>query len=316
MQILPIIAPLFALILAGYVCRKRGYLGPSAAAELNKFVVYLALPALLFDVLARTPLSTLNQPRFLLAYGLSSAAMFGGVVLLRKLQARPIADASIDAMGASYANTGFMGLPLCALALGSQSQAPAIIATILTVCVVFAVGIFCVELGLQQERGVAKVLGRIALKLFSNPLILAPLAGVAFSYCGFSVPASAGQFLKVLGGAATPCALISIGLFLGAEQPARQQAPATGTKRTAFLLVALKLVGQPALTWLLVTQWLPLPHIWANTAILMSALPTGTGPYMLAEFYQREAAITSRVILFSTVASVLTVSVLLSWMRV
>lgn len=319
---LPIIAPIFALILAGYVCRKRGLLGETAATELNKFVVFLALPALLFDVLARTELSTLNQPRFLLAYGLSSAVVFGGVLLLRLLQSRQLVDASIDGLGASYANTGFMGLPLCALTLGRESLAPAIIATILTVCVVFAVGIFFVELGLQKERHPGRILWAIAKKLLSNPLILAPLAGVAFSFCGFTIPAPAGQFLKLLGGAATPCALVSIGLFLAAAQPAEQpaelpvdqKAPATATPRIALLLVALKLIAQPALTWLLVVCWLPLPPVWAHTAILMSALPTGTGPYMLAEYYQREAATTSRVILFSTAASLVTVSVLLGWM--
>lgn len=312
---LPIVAPIFALILAGYFCRKRRFLGATAASELNKFVVYLALPALLFDVLAHTALNTLNQPRFLLAYGLASAVVFGCVLLLRLLQSRHIADASIDGLGASYANTGFMGLPLCAVTLGSPSLAPAIIATILTVCVVFATGIFFVELGLQQERHVGRVLWSIALKLLSNPLILAPLAGVISSLCGLSIPAPAEQLLKLLGGAATPCALVSIGLFLAAEQSIEQKVQASEVQRTALLLVTLKLIAQPALTWLLVMRWLPLPPIWANTAVLMSALPTGTGPYMLAEFYQREAAMTSRVILYSTAASLLTVSVLLSWLH-
>ncbi|RYG55676.1 AEC family transporter, partial [bacterium] len=104
-------------------------------------------------------------------------------------------------------------------------------------------------------------------------------------------------------------------LFLAADQPANQQTTTVVSQRTAVLLVALKLIAQPALTWLLVLRWFPLPQTWAYTAILMSALPTGTGPYMLAEYYQREAAMTSRVILLSTAASLVTVSVLLGWMR-
>ncbi|RYX86511.1 AEC family transporter [bacterium] len=312
---LPIVIPIFALILAGYICRKRQLLGETAASELNKFVVYLALPALLFDVLSHTQLSTLNQPRFLLAYCLSSALVFSGALALRLFQSRHIVDASIDSLGASYANTGFIGLPLCALTLGSESLAPAIIATILTVCVVFAAGVFFVELGLQQERHMGKVLSVITLKLLRNPLILAPLAGIAYSLCGFTTPAPAEQFLKLLGGAATPCALVSIGLFLAAEKSVEQKIPVPGARRNALFLVALKLIAQPALTWLLVMRVLPLPPIWANTAILMSALPTGTGPYMLAEFYHREAAMTSRVILLSTAASLITVSVLLGWLQ-
>lgn len=45
----------------------------------------------------------------------------------------------------------------------------------------------------------------------------------------------------------------------------------------------------------------------------MSALPIGTGPFMLAKMYGRDARLTSRAILVSTVASVLTVSLLVAW---
>jgi malonate transporter len=315
----PIVVPIFALILAGYLCRKRDLLGATAAAELNKFVVFLALPALLFDVLAHTKLSSLNQPHFLIVYGLSSILVFGVALVLRLLQSQSIVDASIDGLGASYANTGFIGLPLCALTLGSQSLAPAIIATILTVCVTFAIGITFVELGLQEESRAASVIGDVFCKLLRNPLIFAPLVGMVASLCGLTVPAPAEQFLKLLGGAATPCALVSIRLFLAAQQPVKQPLREAKTKvpiggNAAPILVTLKLVAQPALTWLLV-HWLPMPPVWSNTAILMSALPTGTGPYMLAEFYQREGLTTSRVILFSTAASLVTVSVLLVWLR-
>ena len=41
-----ILLPVFGLIVAGYACRMLGVLGPTSATELNKFVVWLALPAL------------------------------------------------------------------------------------------------------------------------------------------------------------------------------------------------------------------------------------------------------------------------------
>jgi predicted permease len=57
-----------------------------------------------------------------------------------------------------------------------------------------------------------------------------------------------------------------------------------------------------------------MPPIWSHSALLLSALPIGTGPFMLAKLYNREAAITSRAILVSTVLSVLSVSVLAAWL--
>jgi predicted permease len=57
---------------------------------------------------------------------------------------------------------------------------------------------------------------------------------------------------------------------------------------------------------------LALPTGVAHLAVLLAALPTGTGPFMLAEFYQREALLTSRVVLTTTVLSVASLSLYLS----
>jgi predicted permease len=72
--------------------------------------------------------------------------------------------------------------------------------------------------------------------------------------------------------------------------------------------VGLKLVVQPVVTWVLATAVFGLPPSLTHAAVLLAALPTGTGPFMLAELYQREAGLTSGVLLISTVASVLTIS--------
>lgn len=75
--------------------------------------------------------------------------------------------------------------------------------------------------------------------------------------------------------------------------------------------MALKLVLQPLVTWFIAFVLLDLPAFWAHAALLLSALPTGTGPFMLAEYYQRQAALVSRAILFSTLGSLLTLSLIL-----
>jgi malonate transporter len=70
---------------------------------------------------------------------------------------------------------------------------------------------------------------------------------------------------------------------------------------------------QPAITWFLAFHVFTMPIMWANAAVLLAALPTGTGPYMLAELYKREAAMTSSVILSSTVISLITLALCLGW---
>jgi malonate transporter len=305
--LLSIILPVFALIFAGYACRKTNRLGPNASSEINRFVVYLALPALLFDIMARTAWSTLDQPGFVAVFGIGSGAVFLVTLIVRLKQSRHLADASIDGLNAAYPNTGFVGLPLCMLAFGHASLAPAVIATIMTVCVLFAVAIVLIELGLQTEKHLGATVMKVAKSLVTNPLLVAPLAGALWSGTGLSISGGAEAFLKLLGGAASPCALVALGLFLGEKS----KGSAAGT---TTMLVSLKLVVQPLLTWWLAFHVFALPPLWANTAVILSALPTGTGPFMLAEFYRREASVTSSTILFSTIVSLITVTLCLGAM--
>ena len=119
-------------------------------------------------------------------------------------------------------------------------------------------------------------------------------------------PVAMARFLELLGDATVPCALVSLGLFLAQPQPA---AP-----RGAAGLVLIKLIVQPALVWGLAMYVFHLPPLWAKAALLLSALPTGTGPFMLAEFYGREAAVVARAVLWSTLGSLVTLSVCLLWL--
>ncbi|KND55721.1 Auxin Efflux Carrier [Candidatus Paraburkholderia kirkii] len=270
--------------------------------------MYLALPALLFDIMAKMPWRMLDQPAFIAAFGIGAAVIFLLTLVVRLMQARHLADASIDGLNAAYPNTGFVGLPLCLLAFGKESLAPALIATIVTVCVLFAVVIVLIEVGLQTGKHIAATLGRVAKSLVKNPLLIVPLAGASLSGSGAHVPEGAEALLKLLGGAASPCALVALGLFLGAKGEARDI-------RTTGVLVGLKLLAQPLLTWWLAFHLFGLPPpLWSKTAVILSALPTGTGPFMLAEFYRREGGVTSGTILFSTMLSLVTVTLCLTVM--
>jgi predicted permease len=71
-------------------------------------------------------------------------------------------------------------------------------------------------------------------------------------------------------------------------------------------------VLQPAITWFLATSVFSLSPLLTHTAVLLAALPTGAGPFMLAEFYRREAGVTSNVVLSSTVLSLFTISAYLA----
>jgi predicted permease len=303
-----IVLPIFALIGAGWLARRRGWMGEAGAFEMNRFVVYLAMPALLFQIMARSTWQQLDQPGFIAAFGLGSAVIYALTVALRRLRGGALADASLDGLNAAYANVGFIGFPLCLAVFGPSSMTPVTITAILTVCVLFGVAITVVELGVNEGGGLARIALRVGASLIRNPLLLAPLLGAFWAASHRPIPQGLDRFLTLLAQAASPAALVSLGLFI-AQQRARPQW--TGLSQQ----VALKLIGQPLLTWVL-AQWVfDLPMALTGMAVVLAALPTGTGPFMLATLYKRDAGGIAGSILVSTVLSVLTISVLVSWFR-
>lgn len=300
-----IVLPIFALIIAGYILRRRNILSENACAELNRYVVWLALPALMIDIMINSAWSELYQPNFFYAFELGVFIIFFFVLAIHWLKTKNLASATIDATSASYANTGYIGLPLCALTFGADKLGPAVIAGILTVSANFAVSIILMEATSQTGKSLLSILGKVGLSMCKNPLITAPVVGILICASGIQMPYGVAQSIKLLGASASPCALVAIGLFLAQ----RQESTSTWV---SLELVALKLIIQPLIVWYFAFYVFDLPELWAKSAVILSALPTGTGPFMLAELYRKGSGIASRTIFLSTVFGIVTVSVLLT----
>lgn len=299
-----VVLPIFALVFAGWMARRLAALGDTATREVNRLVVYLALPALLFDIMANADPTELWRPGFIAAFALGCAIVFAGTLAVRMARGRQLADATLEALNASYANTGFMGFPLVLAVIGESALVPTMVATILTVSVLFGIAIILIEFGLQTGSRRRDIWRKTTAALVTNPLLVAPVLGALVMASGLDLPAPAQSFLDLLGAAASPCALIALGLFL-AQTPDAGEGNRTGLVAT---LTALKLIAQPAATWLVAGPLLGLTPATVHLVVLLAALPTGTGPFMLAELYGRGGVVTSRVVLLTTVLSVLTLS--------
>ncbi|PPA00414.1 transporter, partial [Pseudomonas sp. MWU12-2312b] len=188
-SVLSVLLPIFALILVGFICRRTNRLGPNAASEINRMVVWLCLPALLFKATATATWEQIWHPGFVLAFTLGTLAMFVLTLLLRWRKSGHFADASIDALSASYANTGYIGIPLCVMVLGQNGLEPALIASLLVVCVLFGLALVCIEIGLQTERQVHRIIFKVLLALAKNPLVVSPLLGALWAWGGAPLPA-------------------------------------------------------------------------------------------------------------------------------
>ncbi|WLW60091.1 MULTISPECIES: AEC family transporter [Achromobacter] len=298
--------PVFALILTGWLAARWRILGAGATDALNRYVVYLSLPALLFRAMTQVDLTHMAHWGFVGAFAGGIAVTFLASFLGARRTQRALTDRGIQGLAASYANAGYMGIPLCLALLGPDSMAPATFTTLLTASVLFGFAIALIEFDRQQTPNLSLTLLKVGRALLRNPLLAAPLLGLAWAFTGLALPEGVDRYVALLGASASPCALVTIGLFLA-------QTETSSSGPGVMRLVAGKLLLQPAVTAVLAFYVFAMPPVWAWTAVLMSALPIGTGPFMLAQMYGRDARVTSRAILVSTVASVLTVSLLVAW---
>ncbi|XUM22544.1 AEC family transporter [Bradyrhizobium oligotrophicum S58] len=300
--------PIFALILTGFLCGRFGVFDRTATDNLNRFAVYLALPALIFTAMSKIGVEQVSQFGFIAAFCGGIAATFATGFVISRLRGRRVANASIEGLDAGYSNVGFMGIPMCLLVFGPDSAPASIIATLFTACVLFLFAIVVVEMDLQKGATLGATVAKVARSLLTSPLFIAPVAGLAVGLSGFALPAPFLSFTTLLGGAASPAALVCIGLFLAQERVVTHDAASIG------ILVSLKLVMQPAVTALLAFHVFSMPPLWSHAAVILSALPIGSGPFTIAKLYGLEAGVTSGAILVSHISAVLTVSLLVAWL--
>lgn len=297
------VIPIFALIFLGFFVARRNILPAEATNHLNLYVVWLALPALMFQVITTTPWSELYQPEFFMGAFLPMLIVYFAFLFLQN-KSKHLSDRSVNCVTVSYSNTGYMGLPLCGLIFGPESTTPVVLTMIMTICFLFAITLAISEFSLQEEPNVGKALQKTLLTLIKNPLVVAPILGLVFSVMGIGIPRPVQQFTSMLSASASPCALVCIGLFIGHTKNKRIHPELS-------IQLVLKLLVLPALTAFFVFFiFTDMPLLYKQAAVLLAALPTGTGPFMLAVLFKRESDLTSQTIFVSTLISLGTVSLL------
>ncbi len=298
--------PVFALILTGFICGFFGVFDKTATDNLNRFAIYLALPSLMFTAMSKITPDQVKQFGFAGAFGCGFAITYALAFAISRLRGRRVASASVEGLDAAYSNVGFMGIPMCLLVFGPESTPASIIATLFTACILFLFAIVVIEIDLQKGDSFWSTGAKVAGAIFTSPLFIAPVAGLVVGLSGLSVPEPFINFTMLLGGAASPAALVCIGLFLAQERVVTHDA------KSIALLVSMKLVLQPAITAFLAFYVFSMPPLWSHSAVILSALPIGSGPFTIAKLYGIEAGVTSGSILTSHIFAVLTVSLLVA----
>jgi len=299
--VLGAVLPVFGLVACGYLAGRFHVVTQASSHALNQFVYAFALPAMLFVAVYRGSLDEILSGYFLLAViGATLATAVAGFFLSHASGARA-AESTMRALNASFANTGYLGIPLVTVAYGERAALPAALATVATNIVSFALAIVCLELFVNpRPGGVRRALAGVARSPLIWPIALAILL-VALEV---KIPVPAERFASLLAAAAGPCALFAIGLFVS-------QLSIRAGAAASWQSTVLKLVLHPLLMAAFAFWILPVEPFWARIAVICAALPLGATAFVLAQRYQLLEAETSTGAVISTAASVITVSLVM-----
>jgi len=303
--LLGVVLPIFGVMALGALAVKLRVLNQGGVHGLVIFVFNFAIPLLLFRTLAVTELPEDIRWSFLLSFYVGSFAVFAaGMAAGKSLFRRVLADQAIFGMGAGFSNTVLMGIPILFTVFGPEATLPTLLIIAFHGPLLMSLTVVLILLGRGGGVSVGRMARTIGLDLVRNPIIVGLLLGVAVNLGGVELPGPVDTMADMMGATAVPCALFALGASLAGY-------PLMGDVPTALTLTFLKVLVHPILVWILAVPVLGLEGIWVPVAVVMAAMPSGINVYLFAARYDAAPAVAARTVLISTLASLVTLPVVL-----
>ena len=311
--ILAVTFPFFALVLCGYLAARSRLLPLDAVPGLNMFVLYFALPCMLYRFGASTPIAQLLDGAAIAVYLLCALVMVAFVVAASLNRRIGWNDAAFGALVAAFPNTGFMGVPLLVALLGAAAAGPAILTILVDLVVTTSLCIALSRLDGADQQGAAKAAKNALKGVALNPMPWAIVLGGVSSALGLEPIKPVMQTLGLLADAASPVALFTIGAVLARSQMlAAQQEHAPMPLRDFVPVALVKLLVHPLLVLLVgaaaIYLGVPLDKFALTVMVLVAALPSASNVSLLAERFGADTGRVARIILLTTAAAFLTFS--------
>ena len=291
-------APIFIILLAGYLIKVRGLINDVFIRQANRLIFYVALPVKLFMDVGKTSFQGSFDIRFilfiitgtLLSIPIASAAAALGVKDPKKKGA--------FVQGAFRGNFLYVGYSLLENLLGSGGPlAPIAFAFVVPLYNVLGIVVLAWYSGSQDKplsfQGTLK-------NIITNPLILSIGAGLLFSLAGFELPLLLDRSFTYFGDLVTPLAL----LMIGASFRPRMLRENFGI---SLLASSLKLVFLPLMA-VVAACWLGFQGQALLVIYVVFGVPTAATSYVVAHIMGGDKDLASSIIMLSTLLSVFTIT--------
>ncbi|MGJ4956453.1 AEC family transporter [Bradyrhizobium sp. HKCCYLRH2015] len=301
-DILNLALPYFGVVFIGFACGKSRRLPEAGLAWMNFFLLYVSLPALMFNLIARTPFTELSNPPFLVATTLATMLTFALALVLGKAIGRlSLREATMAGLAGGYGNIGYMGPGLALAVLGTKAAAPTALIFCCDSIFLFSIVPLLVELTERDHASVVHAMRTVLRQILQNPLIMATAAGILAAAFQLHPPTVLDRTLQFLQNAAAPTALFALGVTVALR-------PFERLPWEVPVLTVVKLVVHPLLSFGLMLLFGPFAQPWAATAVLMAALPPALNVFVIARQHDSWIEPASSAVLIGTFASVITLT--------
>ena len=289
MNIALLLIPDFAMILLGFLLHHSGLWGRAFWEGLERLIYYVLFPALLFNSLARNRIDmALAGPAMTAAVIIVLAGVFLG--FLGKWLLKPDATVFASGVQTAFRFNSYIGLAIAGRLYGEPGLAAFGILIGVTVPVANVVSVWA--LARHAESNFWKELAK-------NPLLIATIAGVGWSFTGLGIPEPIAVTLSRMGAASLAGGLLAVGAALTFEKAGRN-APIV----TWFLLV--KMLVAPLVAYF-AARTLDVTGVYFQVVVMFGALPTATSAYVLTVRMGGDGKVVALLISLSTLIGMATI---------
>jgi predicted permease len=293
-----IIAPVFLIIALGFAIKKIGVINENFVAITSKFVFNISLPAFIFMKISNIDLTaTLDMGQIIFIYA-GTLLVYFIIWIIASFFIKDGRDLSVFVQGAYRSNYAIVGLAIIANLFGDEGlgKASLILAFLLPLYNVLAVIILTVPMRKERKLNLHSTVQEIIL----NPLIVAVIVALPFSYFNLELPSmllTTGNFLADV---ALPLALIGIGGSLNIENIKR-------ASTLAFSSSILKLIVVPAILTFFAYSF-GYRAMDLGIMFILFACPTAIVSFIMAEAMGANSKLAGNIVVISTIGSVITIS--------
>jgi len=292
---LNVVTPVFILVVIGY------FVGPRLKIEarsLSRTAYFVFIPAFVFNIISEAKIDSglaLQMLSFILVAQIA-VALLGFLVGKALRQSREITAAFV--LIATFGNVGNFGLPLIVFRLGETART---FATVYFVATVFISFVICVGVASWARSGGVTAV----FSVFKTPALIALIPALVFNITDVEVPIFLSRLSGLLGQAMIPVMLITLGVQMG-------EIPKIKINFNVFAASTVRLIGGPVLA-LLIVPYFGLEGLERSTGILQAAMPAAVLASIIALEYKLLPEFVTTTVLFSTLYSILTLTVILTF---